>query len=326
VTAAGSLAAVALAAVLSCRGSANGHPAVLHERLEIGSLARTFLVYVPAEPAASPALVVALHGGDGDGASMRERIRGSLEPLAEERGFLVAYPDGYRGNWNDCRARAPFPAKREGVDDVAFVRGLIRQLVRERHVDPSRVFALGFSNGGYMAYRLALEVPADVAAVAAIGASLPVEAEMDCRTSGHPVPVMAVLGTADPITLYAGGESVPPGKPSRGHIRSGPETLQYFAHLDGYTGPPRRSDVIKESSSLRVERVDWSRPGAPEVVLFAIHGGGHVIPGPRCEEVASMGACERSFDAVAEAVHFFFAQNPNGSDRAARARARARSA
>jgi polyhydroxybutyrate depolymerase len=317
-TAARALVLGVLVSVPGCRGSAIGAPAVLEEHLDVGGIARTFLVYVPREAVDPPALVIALHGGDGDGASMRRRIRDTLEPLADTRGFLVVYPDGYEGNWNDCRGRAPFAAKREGIDDVAFLRALTSRLVRERHVDPSRVFVFGFSNGGYMAYRLALEAPDAFAAVAAVAASLPVEAEMDCRSSGRPVSVMAVNGTADPITLYDGGEVAPRGKPSRGHVRSAPETLEHFARLDGYADPPRQSEVVGADPDLGVKRAEWSRPGAPEVVLFTVKDGGHVIPGPGCEADAYRGACERRFDAVAEAVRFFFEQNRGGSDRSAR--------
>ncbi len=39
-------------------------------------------------------------------AQMREWTGFELDELADQRGFVVAYPDGYKGNWNDCRRAA----------------------------------------------------------------------------------------------------------------------------------------------------------------------------------------------------------------------------
>jgi poly(3-hydroxybutyrate) depolymerase len=204
-----------VAAALCPQGPTLAPGGALAERVQVGRLERAFLLRVPAEASAHPALVLAFHGGGGDGAAMPELVGRSLEPLAAEHDFLVAYPDGYAGHWNDCRGRATFPAKRLAVDDVGFVHALVQRLRREHHVDPTRVFALGFSNGGHMAYRLALEMPGEVAAAAAFA-------------------------------------------------RSGPQSLEYFSRLDGYAGPPSRTEVVavERPETMRVERTRWSRPGS----------------------------------------------------------------
>lgn len=58
----------------------------------------------------------------------------------------------------------------EGVDDVAFVAALIDQLDGELAVDRERVFATGVSNGGMMAYWLAVERSDLVRAIAPVAA------------------------------------------------------------------------------------------------------------------------------------------------------------
>jgi tetratricopeptide (TPR) repeat protein len=79
---------------------------------------------------------------------------------------------------------ASFPANRLGVDDVRFVRLLVDRLRREHGVDPAKARVIGYSNGGHLVYRLALELPADIQSFVALAANLPVEEELDCRPKG----------------------------------------------------------------------------------------------------------------------------------------------
>lgn len=60
------------------------------------------------------------------------------------------------GTWNAGSCCAD--ALRENVDDVGFVSALIGRLVKERAVDPARVYATGMSNGAQLSYRLACEL------------------------------------------------------------------------------------------------------------------------------------------------------------------------
>jgi poly(3-hydroxybutyrate) depolymerase len=45
--------------------------------------------------------------------------------LADQHGFVVVYPDGYKHTWNDCHSQATFAAHTENIDDMGFVKGLI---------------------------------------------------------------------------------------------------------------------------------------------------------------------------------------------------------
>ena len=91
-------------------------------------------------------------------------------------------------------------------------------------IDPREVFAVGYSNGAQMAYRLALEVPNEVRAVAAISANLPTPQNLDCRPSGQPVSVLVMNGTNDPINAYNGGTVSIFGFGNRGTVLSSEET------------------------------------------------------------------------------------------------------
>lgn len=121
--------------------------------IEVDGVSREYRLYVPAQVADDPALVVMMHGGVGSGAQA-ERAYGWNDE-ADAAGFVVAYPDGLNRTWNagDCCGGA----ERDNVDDVAFITALVAELQGEWGVSPHRTFATGMSNGAMMSYRMACE-------------------------------------------------------------------------------------------------------------------------------------------------------------------------
>ena len=86
---------------------------------------------------------------------------------------------GKFATWNAgiCCGRA----RDENVDDVGFVREIVKQLKTQLNVDPNRIFANGMSNGGMMSYRLACEMADTFRAIAAVAGT-------DGTTECNPVP------------------------------------------------------------------------------------------------------------------------------------------
>jgi polyhydroxybutyrate depolymerase len=173
--------------------------------VRLGGRDRSYLIYVPANLPPQAALVIVLHGSGMDGARMRLCTGYEFDCLADQHGFVVIYPDGYRRNWNDCRKYATFPAKRENIDDMGFIRTLIARASIEQAIDEQQVYAFGYSNGGHMAFRLAIEAPDEIAAVGAVAANLPTPDASSCPQRGRTSRVMLINGTADPINPYQGG-------------------------------------------------------------------------------------------------------------------------
>jgi len=90
------------------------------EQIEVDGRMRTFTVVGERRP--GQALVLVFHGSRQSGEIHRAFTGGAYDALAD-RGALVAYLDGYRGNWNDARRESRFPARLAGIDDVAFANG-----------------------------------------------------------------------------------------------------------------------------------------------------------------------------------------------------------
>lgn len=158
-----------------------------------GGVSRTYLLHQPTNLRAGERapLMIALHAG-GYNAGSWETFTG-FSSLADEKGFVVAYPEWHGTNWDIgcCNSVESSPA------DVEFIGAVIDHLVASADVDPGRVYVTGFSLGGYMAYRLACELPA-IAGMGDVGASEYLS--IPCHPQ-HPVSIYEIHGTRD----YYGG-------------------------------------------------------------------------------------------------------------------------
>ncbi len=280
--------------------------------LQHGGHSRSWLAYIPAAKVQDPALVLVLHGSQGDGEQMRAASRYGFDLLAERYGFVVVYPDGYQRHWNDCRGSADYAANTENIDDVGFLRALVQRMAQEQGVDPARVFATGLSNGGQMAYRLGLEAPDLVAGIAAMAASLPVESNLDCEPSGEAVAALVMNGTADPVNPYEGGLVEIFGDASRGAVRSSVDTARYWAGLAGYSGDGEHHawPVQQADDHTSVESVDWSAPAQVPVSLVTIKGGGHSVPNPVFNLSRILGPTSHQLDGPEVIWAFFSSAKP----------------
>ncbi len=280
--------------------------------IHVATQTRSYLFYIPRKLTSKPALIIALHGTGMNAVKMRRWTAYEFDQLADQKGFAVIYPNGYKGNWNDCRSDAPFPAKKENIDDVGFIRSLVNKFRNDYGVDPGKVYVFGFSNGGQMALRLAMEEPNLVTAVSAIGANLPTPATCSCTLEGQTSRVMLVAGTKDPINPYNGGKVTLFGFKKIGTVISAQATAESLAKRNGIITKPLTEQMhdlkkndLEEKNSIYTERQVWTKAGQTIVEQYSVHGGGHVIPQPNFRFPRLMGKTSGSFDAPKQAIAFF---------------------
>jgi len=162
---------------------------------------RTWDVFVPegASPANPAPLVLDLHGTFGSGDS--QRADSQFLAVAEEHGFVVAWPDSLGDSW---RAFSRFgPA---GVDDVGFLLALVDEIGSRAAIDPARVYVTGTSNGGAMTQRLACDAADVFAAFVALAAATPA-GDLNGCTPVRPVPMLTLRARNDQLIPFGGGET-----------------------------------------------------------------------------------------------------------------------
>lgn len=296
-------------------GLCESHPPMpkLAGQIEQGTMqhdgrARSWIAYAPAKRAASPALVVVLHSSMGTAQQARQAFAYDFDELADQHGFVVAYPNGVEGHWNEAKVKGPFAAKREHVDDVGFLRTLVDDLGNRYNVDRSRVYVTGVSNGGSMVLRLALETPDFARAYAAVISSVPAPGNMAASPKHQAVSILLMNGTDDPFNPWEGGDVVLHGVwGNRGPALSTQESIDYFRALAGLAGPPQVTEFTDRDSSdgCTVERSLWTAPDKPRIALYTIKGGGHQVPHPATYGRRLLGRSNRDIHAASEIWAFF---------------------
>ena len=239
---------------------------------------RKVLVHLPAgRDAAQPApLVLALHGGGGHAEHMAENY--GLQRKADEAGFIVAFPNGYSkfpggkfATWNAGGCCGD--ARDKGIDDVGFLREVVKALSQRYRVDASRVFATGMSNGGMLSHRLACEAADVFRAVAAVAGT---DATARC-TPSRPIPVLHIHARDDDHVLFNGGAGPGAFRDTSKVMDfvSVPETISRWVQRNHCTAPPRhtleRPGAFCESTS--------GCAGGVSVQLCVTDSGGHSWPG-----------------------------------------------
>lgn len=238
---------------------------------------RTFHFNNPGEDKRSN-LVFVMHGSGGNGKDMMKSVTG-LEAKSKAEKLLLVYPDGYQHYWNECRKANTSAANVENINENVFFEKMIDYFISKYHIDSKKVFAVGTSGGGHMAYKLALTMPGKFKAITAIIANLPDTNNMDCIATKQPISIMIVNGTDDPLNLYNGGMMVV-GNVTMGYVRSTDRTFKYFANLDGYEGEPVKENLpdTDPSDGKTIERYTYKKTGKPEVVLLKVIHGKHDYP------------------------------------------------
>ena len=281
-------------------------PVVIHSAFEAathhhGGLTRRFKLFVPSRPAASPMLVVMLHGCTQDpddfalGTGMNER--------AERDGFLVLYPQQSRGDnpsacWNWFNRKD----QRRDAGEAGFLADLVRTVVQRHGIDPGRVHVAGLSAGGAMAEILAAEYP-DLFAAAAVHSGLPAGAAgnvpdaLNAMRGGRPKPAVTAVAQAARVvpTIVLHGDA-----DTTVHPANGDAVVRAVLGRSTRPATPQAATVGATPRYTRTRHV--LDDGTALVEHWVLHGAGHAWAGGRAQ---GSFTDPRGIDATDHVLRFF---------------------
>jgi polyhydroxybutyrate depolymerase len=235
------------------------------------NLSRTYTVYLPAAYTAGDhlPLLLSLHGLTQTGNSMMQFS--GFNTYADQYNFIVVYPDGVNNSWN-----VGFNGG-STANDVGFLSALIDTLHVQYGIDLNRVYSTGFSNGGFMSYRLACELTGRIAAIASVAGTMTDGAWGSCLPS-RDLPVMHIHGTNDFVVFYNGGF----GNKSVDQVLG---LWRGFGNCPTNAVVVNLPDLVAEGSTVQTHT--WAPcDESVEVVHYKVINGGHTWPG----SVGSTGA------------------------------------
>ena len=185
---------------------------LLHsQEIEIvsGGENRTFRVGLPDNTNEPLPLIILMHGlGETNsnmyGVANYFSDRNFIAVRPQSGSYLNSSGSGYTTLWNAL-------ADTQKFDDVQFISDIIDyMIINYDFVDYDRIYAAGFSNGGYMAYRLSCDLSKRITAFASVAGNMYlIDDGSDCTDQGRDIPIMHIHGTGDIFNpYYPGGYGV----------------------------------------------------------------------------------------------------------------------
>lgn len=213
------------------------------------------------EPGKRYPLVVVLHGFGATGVLQEAYF--ALNGLPAANTAFVLAPNGTANStgklfWNADPNCCDF--EHQNPDDVAYLGGMIDEIVKAWPVDPKAVMVIGHSNGGFMAYRLACDRADAISHIVVLAG----EAASTACAPSRGVHVLHAHGTLDDSIAFS------VAAPS----------VQKWSGYDSCTaqrdpGPALDVDSMLAGAETRTETARGCAAGG-SVALWTIDGAGHI--------------------------------------------------
>ena len=230
-----------------------------------------------AAPGERRPLVVVLHGLGGSGQSMFDAF-GLAKFGATERVHVLA-PDGTldgtgRRFWDAGTACCNF--ERRPVDDVARLGTLLQSWSARPDVDPTRIYVVGYSNGGFLAHRLACVHGDLIAGIASLAGA--VSEDMPACTPNPRLALLQIHGDADDKVSYRGGNVF--NDPHIGRHLSAEQGLAAWGRWLGCSGPSKsgvRLDLDPALPGAETQTLTLQGCSGSRAALWTVRGAGHQV-------------------------------------------------
>jgi polyhydroxybutyrate depolymerase len=254
-----------------------GHAQAILDSVLVHNNYRSFYYQPLAKTNKKTSIIFAMHGSGGNGSNMLAAAANFFK-TAEAENVLFVAPNGYKTFWNECRKFAETPPNIENIDEAAFFKAMLNYFNTKYKINTNNIFAMGFSGGGHMTYKLGFTMPTYFKALTAIVANIPTETNFDCTKANMPMPIMIVNGTNDEVNPYNGG--LMKSGTYFGHIIPTDSSFAYWATIAGYKGAPTKT-LLPNTDTLPatyIEKYTYKQKRKPEVTLLKVVGGQHAYP------------------------------------------------
>ena len=244
--------------------------------ISVDGVDREFILYIPSTYDSTDAVPLMLNFHGWTMSASDQMNLSDMRTLSDSENFILVYPQGVK-----FRNR-PFGSTHWNVgswttgstsDDIGFVDKLIDHISVNYNIDLERIYACGYSNGGFFSHELACNLSNKIAAIGTVSANMSTRTRDNCNPS-HPTPVVTVSGTNDNEVSYDGTNF-------EGQI-SHNEVLNYWINYNQTDETPIISNLpnIDTNDGSTVELYQYKNGNNDvEIEHFKVVDGGHDWPG-----------------------------------------------
>ncbi|WP_281975691.1 alpha/beta hydrolase family esterase [Halobacillus litoralis] len=279
----------------------NTHVQVAKDSIPSKDGDRTFYYTLPESEGEPVPLVFCFHGA-GSSAKYHMSMTNFHELAAKAKACFV-FPEAVQVDPDDPMSKQFNEGRRKNksfqneIDDAGFVLRLIDYFRSLSHIDETRIFLSGFSNGSAFAMKLAIENPDLFAAVG--GVSGPVVKEVAARVEwSKPMPLIFFMGEDDRVVPYDGVDA---SHYMIDQLLSAKGTAQAFA----CSLPAPMEEKIQKDGKV-TQHIYQSGDEGAEVIFYSIEGSGHTWPGGSLKQESQLfGKVSQELDAAGLMWSFF---------------------
>ena len=217
---------------------------------------------------------------------------------SDKEGFIVVFPRGAskKGgdrwvSWNAGKCCSY--AAESNIDDVGFVRMMLKDIKNKFNIDKNRIYATGMSNGARFSYRLACEMSDTFAAIAPVSG---VKSTISCNPSNS-ISILHIHSTEDTIAPFNGGVGEGQNGVDYGSVA---DTINWWVENNKCDNNPER--IFENNLSYCDSYNNYENES--EVRLCVTTDGGHSWPGVK-ESRFSLSPSSEAFDATDMIWEFF---------------------
>ena len=224
---------------------------------------REYLIRMPSQHTGLTPVLFFLHGLNDNITDYDQMF--NFGQIAEEFGWAIVAPQarnlGMGNMWNVGMTNS-------NVDDAGFLMALLDSLTVQYQLDPDSVFFSGFSMGGFMTHRMAIEHGDRITACAPMsGLIYTAQASL---TPVAPVRMLHVHGTNDNVVGYNGYSSVF----GMNLGLSVDEILDYWQNANGCTGEPA-IDTLPDLKNDGLRFIRYTYNCGTDLQHLKVVGGTH---------------------------------------------------
>ena len=224
---------------------------------------RQYLVKIPAQCDNAVPILYFLHGlGDN---ITRVDNEFHFQQVADQFGWIIVVPQALSQSgatmWNAAMTNS-------NIDDSGFLMALLDTLATQYPVDMDSVFFTGFSMGGFMTHRMAIEHGDRITGCAPVSGLI--THAMSSHTAAAPVKMLHIHGTSDPVVGYDGSSQY-----FGGNLGLNVDAiLNYWQNANHCTGTPL-IDTFPDLKNDGLLFVRFRYEGDAELEHVKVIGGNH---------------------------------------------------
>ena len=222
-----------------------------------------FMLFLPEKVDGNTPLILMMPGLGNNSSSFK--LQTHMDETACPRGYAVCYVQPGKGSggfgW-DCGLYDP-----TGVDSLDYLVDLVIYLQDEYGLSKTKAFAAGFSNGGFMAHRVAMEASDTFLAVASVAGIMTTKV-WDERPDKMSIGVLEIYGTKDNVVPQNGN-----GTASASPYPAIELVMDYWASANGLASTS--TETLSDRAVLTKYDDFFSKP---QVWTVVIEDGAHEWP------------------------------------------------